>query len=292
MIQMVCKAILLATVIIISAMNTTAQEVVKLWENGIPTESKLTEPEKWERDGGWVTNVSVPELHIYKATNNHDGKVVIICPGGGYGGLAIGHEGVDAAKWLNSKGITAVVLKYRMPNKNSLVPIEDGQQAMRYVRENADKLGVNANKVGVMGFSAGGHLASTISTHYATKGTNTRPDFSILFYPVITMNKATHGGSRTNLLGDKPSDIDKHRFSNEEQVTVNTPPTILLLSDDDQSVPTYNSVEYYKALNNNKVPAVMYIFPVGGHGWGFRESFKYHEEMKTLLGKWLDDLKL
>lgn len=289
---MVRKVILLITVIIISTMNTKAQEVVKLWENGAPTDNKITEPEKGAREGTWVVNVSSAELHIYKAANSSDGKAIIICPGGGYGGLAFEHEGTDVAKWLNSKGITAVILKYRMPNKNSLVPIEDGHQAMRYVRENAKKLGVDANKVGIIGFSAGGHLASTISTHYAIEGTNTRPDFSILFYPVITMSKSTHGGSRTNLLGDKPSDIDMHRFSNELQVTVNTPPTILLLSDDDKTVPTYNSVEYYKALNNNRISATMYIFPEGGHGWGFKKSFKYHEEMKTLLSKWLDDLKL
>lgn len=215
---------------------------------------------------------------------------VVICPGGGYGGLAMSHEGTEVAEWLNSKGITAVVLKYRMPNKHSNVPLEDGHQAIRYVRENAEELGVDPQKVGILGFSAGGHLASTISTHYATSGISTRPDFSILFYPVITMKVATHGGSKLNLLGDNPSESDIHRFSNEEQVTVNTPPTILLLSDDDETVPTCNSEQYYSALKQNNIPAAMYIFPEGGHGWGFRKDFRYHEEMKTLLSKWLDSL--
>lgn len=289
---MVRKIIMFATVIIISTMNMSAQEIVKLWENGVPTDNKLKEPEKMEDAGRWFTNVSAPELHIYKAEKNVAGKAIIICPGGGYGGLAFGHEGIDVAQWLNGKGITAIVLKYRMPNKHWQVGVEDGQQAMRYVRDNAVRLGIDVNKVGIMGFSAGGHLAAIASTHYAIEGTNTRPDFSILFYPVITMNKATHGGSRRNLLGDNPSEFDMHRFSLEEQVTVNTPPTILLLSDDDPSVPTYNSTAYYEALNKNKIPATMYIFPVGGHGWGFKKEFKYHDEMKVLLGKWLDDLKL
>lgn len=289
---MVRKIILLATVMVILAMNATAQEVVKLWKESAPTANELTGSEKWEKGGGWVSNVSTAELHIYKASKNSDGKAVIICPGGGYGGLAFGHEGTDVATWLNGRGITAVILKYRMPNKHSQVPLEDGQQAMRYVRENAESLGVNPNRIGILGFSAGGHLASTISTHYANEGTSTRPDFSILFYPVITMSKVTHGGSRTNLLGDKPSEFDIRRFSNEKQVTVNTPPTILLLSDDDLSVSPQNSTAYYKALNSNNIPATMYIFPKGGHGWGFKKEFSYHEEMKTLLGKWLDDLKL
>ncbi len=289
---MVRKIILLTTVLIISTMSTTAQEIVKLWANGAPSDNKLTEAEKYDKSSNWNTNVSEAELHIYKATKNDDGKVVIICPGGGYAGLAFGHEGIDVAKWLNSKGVTAVILKYRMPNMNSNIPLEDGHQAMRYVRDNADKLGIDTNKVGILGFSAGGHLAASVSTHYADKRTNTRPNFSILFYPVITMQKATHGGSRTNLLGEKPSDATMYRFSCDRQVSVNTPPTILLLSDDDESVQTDNSILYYRALKKNNIPATMYIFPVGGHGWGFREDFKYHDEMKTLLGKWLDDLKL
>lgn len=286
------KIILLFTLFIISTMNTTAQDIVKLWDKEAPSDNKLTEAESYDKNSHWVVNVSTPELHIYKAKKNKDGKAVIICPGGGYGGLAWGHEGIDVAKWLNEKGVTAVILKYRMPNKNAMIPLEDGHQAMRYVRDNAKKLGVDANKIGILGFSAGGHLAATISTHYANEGTSTRPNFSILFYPVITMEKATHGGSRTNLLGDKPSDANTYRFSCEKQVTVNTPPTILLLSDDDDSVQPNNSMMYYDALNKNNIPATMYVFPVGGHGWGFRNGFKYHEEMKTLLSKWMDDLEL
>lgn len=279
----------LLVVILVSVMNMNGQEIVKLWNGTIPTDNKITKNEEWTPDKTWVVDISSPELYVYKA-KNPNGMGVVICPGGGYGGLAMSHEGTEVAEWLNSKGITAVVLKYRMPNKHSNVPLEDGHQAIRYVRENAEELGVDPQKVGILGFSAGGHLASTISTHYATSGISTRPDFSILFYPVITMKVATHGGSKLNLLGDNPSESDIHRFSNEEQVTVNTPPTILLLSDDDETVPTCNSEQYYSALKQNNIPAAMYIFPEGGHGWGFRKDFRYHEEMKTLLSKWLDSL--
>lgn len=270
--------------------NIFSQEVVKLWGNKIPSDNEIYDNERSERDGGWVTNVKEPELHIYKAKDNKDGKAVIICPGGAYAGLAIGHEGKQFAEWLNQQGITALVLKYRMPNRHKNIPLEDAQQAIRYARENAKKLGVSDNKIGIAGFSAGGHLASTASTHYASEGTSTRPDFSILFYPVVTMYEGTHGGSKLNLLGDNPSTEDTYRFSNEKQVSVNTPPTILLLSDDDRSVPPQNSVNYYNALKQNGIPAAMYIFPEGGHGWGFRENFKYHEEMTSLLAKWLEKL--
>lgn len=212
---------------------------------------------------------------------------VVICPGGGYAGLAIQHEGSQFAKWLNGQGITAFVLKYRMPNKHKEVPLDDAQQAIRYVREHANEFGVDTNKIGIAGFSAGGHLAATASTHYTTEGVSTRPDFSILFYPVITMETATHGGSRSNLLGDKPQSEDIQFFSNEKHVNTNTPPAILLLSDDDKSVPTTNSVLYYESLKKNSVPATMYIFPKGGHGWGMNIDFEYHSQMLELLGMWL-----
>lgn len=281
----VSKSLLLVVILMITV-NMNGQEIVKLWSGDAPTSNEIKQPEEWQRDNTWLVNVSIPELYIYKP-KQPNGVAVVICPGGGYAGLAMAHEGKDMAEWLNTLGITAFVLKYRMPNQHSGVPLEDGQQAMRYVRENASLFKINPNKVGILGSSAGGHLASTVSNHYGKEGTNTRPDFSILFYPVITMKEATHGGSRKNLLGDKPSASDIHRFSNEEQVTVNTPPTILLLSDDDKSVLPSNSVDYYHALKQNNIPAAMYIFPTGGHGWGFKTDFKYHEEMKSLLKKWL-----
>lgn len=270
--------------------NMNAQKVVKLWEGNPPTSNELTEPEKYEKNGGWFTNVSVPELNIYlpdEASNT--GMAVVICPGGGYAGLAFEHEGTQFAQWLNKQGVAAFILKYRMPNKHKQVPLDDAWQAIRYVRTHATEYNIKTDKVGIAGFSAGGHLAATASTHYALSGVNTRPDFSILFYPVITMETATHGGSKFNLLGDNPSAADVYTFSNEKQVNVNTPPAILLLSDDDGAVPPVNSIGYYKALKNNNVPATMYIFPEGEHGWGMRENFKYHTQMLDLLGMWLKE---
>lgn len=274
------------------SINMNAQKSVKLWEGNPPTENNITEPEQYNQAQGWVTNVSSPELSIYlpdKADNT--GMAVLICPGGGYAGLAINHEGIDVAKWLNKQGIAGVILKYRMPNKHKEIPLDDAQQAMRYIRKNAKELGIDPNKVGVAGFSAGGHLAATLSTHFTTEGISTRPDFSILFYPVVTMKKATHGGSRTNLLGDNPTVEEIEFYSGEEQVRENTPPAILLLSDDDTGVVPANSVGYYEALKKYNVPATMYIFPEGGHGWGMREDFKYHTQMLDLLGMWLKDIQ-
>ncbi len=271
-------------------MNAGAQKVIRLWDGNPPTDNGLVGEETINSDH-WVSNVSVPELAIYSPDrSDKTDMAVIICPGGGYAGLAYMHEGIQFAQWLNEKGITAVILKYRMPNGNKNVPLDDAWQAIRYVREQASDLGVNPDKIGIAGFSAGGHLASTASTHYAASGTNTRPDFSILFYPVITMGEGTHGGSRDNLLGKNPASTDLHNFSNEMQVTANTPPAILLLSDDDTAVPPVNSIKYYQSLKDNNIPATMYIFPEGGHGWGMRENFKYHKDVLSLLDSWLIDI--
>lgn len=268
-----------------------AQKIVRLWEGEPPVSNEIKGEEVVRKGNTSNTNAYVPELEIYlpekaKATD----MAVIVCPGGAYSGLAYDHEGLMVAKWLNKEGIAAFILKYRMPNKQKKVPLSDAQQAIRYVREHAGEYGVNISKIGICGFSAGGHLASTASTHFATTGTSTRPDFSILFYPVITMTELTHGGSRNNLLGENPSGADIYMYSNEKQVNVNTPPTILLLSDDDKAVLPENSIWYYEALKRNGVPAAMYVFPSGGHGWGFRESYEYHQQMTGLLSAWLKAL--
>lgn len=273
----------------LSSMSMDAQTVVKLWETTPPTSNGLSDAELSQ--GGRVSNISTPELTIYlpnAAINT--GMAVIICPGGGYAGLAIDHEGHDFAKWLQTQGIAGIVLKYRMPNKVKEVPLEDANQAITYVRSRASQWGVSSDKIGIAGFSAGGHLAATASTHFSTK--ELRPDFSILFYPVVTMGDFTHEGSRNNLLGDTPTATEVMYYSNERQVNEFTPPAILLLSDDDTAVLPKNSVTYYNALKENKIPATMYIFPSGGHGWGMRNTFEYHDEMLSLLGSWLKTLSL
>lgn len=276
----------LFSILALSTMN--AQEVVKLWNGNPPTSNGITGDESGLNNR--VSNVSNPEMFIYKANPTTDRNIaVVICPGGGYSGLAINHEGHEFAKWLQPLGITGVVLKYRLPNQHKTVPLEDLQQAIRYAKQNLGKQGLSDFQVGVAGFSAGGHLASTGSTHFEEQ--ENRPDFSILFYPVITMGEYTHQGSKNNLLGENPSANDVMYYSNETQVSELTPPTILLLSDDDKAVPAMNSIRYYEALKDHNVPATMYIFPEGGHGWGMKSSFKYHTEMLELLKQWLGEIK-
>lgn len=283
------RNLLLILSFFLSVISMDAQTVVKLWETTPPTSNEISETEL--NEDGRISNVTVPELTLYLPDSSlNRGIAVIICPGGGYARLAIDHEGHDFAKWLQSKGIAGIVLKYRLPNKIKQVPLEDFHRAITYVRSKASLWNISNDKIGVAGFSAGGHLAATASTHFSSK--ELRPDFSILFYPVITMGDFTHEGSRNNLLGDTPTASEIMYYSNEKQVNEFTPPAILLLSDDDTSVSPKNSVTYYSALKENKIPATMYIFPVGGHGWGMRNNFEYHREMLSLLGSWLKRLSL
>lgn len=283
------KNLFLVLFFFLSVISMNAQKVVKLWETTPPTSNGLSETEL--NENGRISNVSTPELTIYLPDSTvNRGIAVIICPGGGYARLAIDHEGHEFAKWLQAQGIAGIVLKYRMPNKVKQVPLEDFHQAITYVRSKASEWKISDDKIGVAGFSAGGHLASTASTHFSSK--ELRPDFSILFYPVITMGDFTHEGSRNNLLGEASSATDIMYYSNERQVNEFTPPTILLLSDDDTSVLPKNSITYYSALKENKIPATMYIFPSGGHGWGMRNTFEYHKEMLSLLSSWLKTLSL
>lgn len=230
--------------------------------------------------------VEEPVLTVYPAKNGN-GMAIVACPGGAYWTLAMGHEGHDMADWFNSQGITYAVLRYRMPNGHKEVPLSDSQQALRIMRQHAQEW--NVKKLGIMGSSAGGHLASTTATHFTDA--ETRPDFQILFYPVITMDPAyTHRGSHDNLLGKNPSKELEQKYSNELQVTPQTPPAFILHSSDDTVVPVANSVNYYTALVKNKVPASLHIYPVGGHGWGYNDSFLYKRQWTGELEKWLHEI--
>jgi acetyl esterase/lipase len=216
---------------------------------------------------------------------------ILICPGGGYEHLAMNHEGHDMAQWYASIGFVAVVLKYRMPNGEHTVPLSDAEKAISTIRSKAAEWKIDPAKVGVIGSSAGGHLAASLSVLAADKN---RPDFAILYYPVICFDDpTTHRGSIKNLLGENVNNRELlNRYTLEKQVDEKTPKTLLLLSDDDRVVLPVNGIRYYSALKEKEIPAAMYIFPVGGHGWGFNSSFLYHEEIKSLILKWLKEINI
>lgn len=259
---------------------------INLWSNGLPNSNGIDKTQPFDDS---KQNFR-PSIRVFlPAKDKANGMAVVCCPGGGYSHLATDHEGYDWAPFFNERGFAFVVLKYRMPHGVTEVPISDAKEALRVVRENAEKWNINPSKVGIMGSSAGGHLASTIATH---SDSLTVPAFQILFYPVITFDYTyTHKGSRHGLIGTDASEEQVKLYSNEQQVTKTTPPAILLLSDDDRVVPSPNSVNYYLALKKNGIPATMHIYPSGGHGWGNRTSFKYNREMLADLSAWLEDIK-
>ncbi len=272
---------------LVAALAVSAQRnfEVPLYPDGMTDSNGIKEQEEWA--DGRVSKVSVPSLYVYlPEQTTPKTPVVIICPGGGYLRLAIEHEGFAAARWLNSRGYAAVVLKYRMPNGRSAIPLRDAHKAILTVREKAAEWGLDPAKVGIMGCSAGGHLASTAATHFDDA---TRPDFAVLLYPVVTMTNYTHAGSKVRLLGDLADPGLVRLYSNESQVKDNTPPLFIALSDDDRSVPPLNSTALYNAAKVRGIERCeMHIYPTGGHGWGFKEDFAYKDEFRTALGRWLD----
>lgn len=277
---------ILVTALLIMTTSLCAQKPIELplWPNGAPNSNELKGDEQ-EMDNGRVSNIKNPDITVYRA-ENPNGMAVIMCPGGGYARLAMNHEGHDMAPWFNTQGITYVVLKYRMPNGHNEVPFSDVEQAIRLVRQHAAEWNINPAKIGIMGASAGGHLASTLATHYTSK--ETRPDFQILLYPVITMDaNFTHAGSRENLITKNPSADLIAKYSNELQVNAQTPQAFIALSSDDKAVLPQNSINYYLALLKHNVPATMHIYPTGGHGWGFRDNFTYKRQWTDELEKWL-----
>lgn len=226
-----------------------------------------------------------PGMTVYRPAKPN-GVAVIMCPGGGYSHQASGHEGHDMAQWFNAQGVTYVVLKYRIPQGNPRLPLEDAGTAVKLVRSHADEWGVNPSKIGIMGASAGGHLASMLATHYSDS--LSRPDFQVLFYPVVSMDPAvTHMGSHNNLIGKDATKALEDEYSNEKKVNSATPQAFIMLSSDDGAVIPANSINYYNALIANKVPVAMHIYPTGGHGWGFRDSFPYKRQWTGELEKWL-----
>lgn len=275
-----------------------SQTIVPLYKDSIPNSKPSKDEEKSEQSNGIliISKVSRPTLTIYlppkeKAT----GTAVVIIPGGGYGIVAAGHEGADFAKKFIDMGVAAFVVKYRIPNVETMVnpeigPLQDAQQAIKTVRENAKQWNIDPSKIGIMGFSAGGHLASTAGTHFDKavisnpNNTSLRPDFMLLIYPVISFTDAIgHIGSRDNLLGKNPSAQKIAEYSNELRVTEKTPPTFLIHASDDNVVKSQNSIEFYLALIKNHVPAEMHIYETGGHGFGLN--------LKNKNEQWMDRCK-
>lgn len=274
-------SVLLSVATMLSAQNTME---LPLWPAGAPNSNGLSGAEE-RLDGGRVSHVSTPSVTVYKA-EKPNGMAIIMCPGGGYALLAMNHEGHDMAPWLNAQGITYIVLKYRMPNGHYEVPLSDAEQAIRLVRRHAKEWNIRPDRIGIMGASAGGHLAASLATLYSSE--ETRPDFQVLLYPVISMQTGvTHGGSRQNLLGKEPSQELTEKFTLEKQVNERTPQAFLVLSADDRSVPPANGIHYFEALLQHQVPATLHVYPTGGHGWGFRDAFPYKHQWTGELEKWL-----
>ena len=250
---------------------------MELWSKGAPNDNGD------EKDKAELT-VYLPDAK--KAT----GRAIVCLPGGGYTHLAMDHEGHQWATFFNNQGIALIVVKYRMPHGNREIPISDAEEAIRTVRRNAVDWHIDRKDVGIMGFSAGGHLASTIATH--AKG-EAAPNFQILFYPVITMDQAfTHKGSHDAFLGTDLSKKEQkkleYEYSNDLQVNRTTPRAFIALSDDDRAVPAANGFNYYSECYRHDVPASLHIYPTGGHGWGYRETFAFHYQMLFELKAWLE----
>lgn len=261
-----------------------SQKVMALYEGAIPN-NKSNAPNEINRGNGRIAGITVPTLTIYLPAKSDSFKTaVIVCPGGGYAGLATEHEGNEVARLLSQKGIAAFVLKYRIPtdssmNNKEIVPLQDAERAIQLVRQHAKEWNINPDKTGIMGFSAGGHLASTLGTHFTQividnkENINIRPDFMILGYPVISFSDSlAHMGSRINLIGKNASSEKVKLFSNELQVTPQTPPTFLVQAADDKTVKVDNSIIFFEALQKNKVAVEMHIYQRGGHGFGLHNA--------------------
>lgn len=276
--------------------NLLAQTPQPLYPGGIVPNSKPTPPSYMEHsnEGNRAEKVSVPTLTPYLLEDGQPHTAVLVIPGGGYSRVVMEHEGDSIALAFNKIGVSAFVLKYRLPSDSIMVdktigPLQDAQSALVMIRKNAKQWNIDPVKVGVIGFSAGGHLASTLGTHFDKpaiqdkENISLRPDFMALIYPVITFGPFAHAGSRENLIGKNPPQQLIDLYSNEKQVTNQTPPTFLVHAEDDKTVPVQNTLMFYDALVQNKVKAEMHIFQAGGHGFGLNNT--------TTKEKWFDMLK-
>jgi acetyl esterase/lipase len=282
------KILLIIVILFINSFSYAQNEVIDIWNGNVPgaiQNDSVKENIFYLKNGApRIRNVTDPTLTVFKPSGSKaNGTAIIICPGGAYSHLAYDPEGTDVAKLLNKYGVTAFVLKYRLPDDRimkdkSIGPLQDVQESVRIVRRNAKDWNINPNQIGIIGFSAGGHVAASASTLYNDKvydsdTTGARPDFSILIYPVISMNaEITHKGSRDNLLGNNPDEKLIEHFSTELQVNKNTPPAFLVCAEDDPAVPIENSIQYFLALKKYNIPAELHIYEKGGHGFGLAKN--------------------
>jgi acetyl esterase/lipase len=290
--------------------NISAQStILKVWPDGVP--GSIQNERYTEKSTSIVGLVSLiekvtdPSLSVFlPPSEKATGVAVLICPGGGYGVLAINHEGTAIAQWLNENGIAGIILKYRLPSDlimkdKSVGPLQDAQEAMRIIRRNAADWKIDLHKIGIIGFSAGGHLASTLATHfdekvYSPRDTiSARPDFTLLIYPVISFDASiTHAGSRKNLIGDDPSDETIRHFSNELQITDKTPPAFLVHSANDKTVPVMNSILYFEGLQKYNIASELHVFQKGGHGYGLAINKGTQSAWPDLCLKWMKTIGL
>ncbi|MDX1966026.1 MAG: alpha/beta hydrolase [Planctomycetaceae bacterium] len=284
--SVVCRLVVVFCVSLTLASTLSAEETVLLWPNGAP--GKVGDEDV---DKPWLWQYPAPK-------ENASGTAVIVCPGGGYGGHAVDHEGTQVARWFNSIGVSAYVLKYRLGQRyKHPAPMQDVQRAIQHVRAHAEQYGVTPHRIGVMGFSAGGHLASTAATHFRdanpqaddpVERVSSRPDFAVLAYPVISMTESWgHGGSKRNLLGENPDPELARSLSNDLMVTPQTPPTFLFHTTEDTGVPVENSLAFFAACRKHKIPVEMHIYQFGPHGVGLAPGDPALSTWKERLHDWL-----
>jgi acetyl esterase/lipase len=280
----IVAAMILGATMVGCAQNSLEPLVLKIWDNASAPHSNGLEGPEVEEEPNRIAHTTEAVLYLYPAAPERaTGQALVLCPGGGYRRLAMDNEGTLMAEWLASEGITCAVLKYRMPNGHPEVPLEDAVRALEMMQERASEWGFEADRVGIAGASAGGHLAAMTSTMGSV-----RPAFSILFYPVITGEEGRcHKGSFDRLLGEDRTAEESRHYWLEEQVDSLTPPALLLLSDDDRSVPSISSIRYYDALKRAGIEASMHIYPEGGHGWGMKDSFPYKATWQAAFLDWI-----
>lgn len=277
---------------LVAAISFGQSQTISLYPNEVPNSKPAPIDYVEKNDNGWISKVTQPTITVFRPDDGKNSETaVIVIPGGGYSGIAINHEGIDVAKKFADAGVTAFLLKYRLPSDlimvdRSIGPLQDAQRAIQIIRERASEWKVDPNKVGVLGFSAGGHLASTFGTHYKQavidnkSNTDLRPSFMALIYPVITMGELTHGGSKQNLIGQNASADKVNLYSNEKQIEANIPPAFFVHAQDDNVVPIQNSLMMHEAIIKAGAKAEMHLYQAGGHGFGLIN--------KTTPDQWFD----